>query len=152
MFHSELQTDVYNRISYLSMPKLSPTMTSGKLTKWHASNRQYMKSYDLITEVSALSLVSLNSFEVTAMEIELIEDMYISKILVPADDDAIIAVGTPIAILCEEESDIDVISSWTLTAEDIQTLCLDKTKNIKTAMWQAYLKHNDDVNKSCGCS
>ena len=91
-------------VRLLPMPSLSPLMTSGKLLKWHAAEGAMISAYSLIADVQPDQLTAVLD-ERPIMEIELQEDMYIAKIFCAEGKE--IKSGTPIAILCEIEEDIE---------------------------------------------
>jgi hypothetical protein len=153
-----LQNDYFfmiNRLRVLLMPPLSPTMTRGTITRWHVAPRKYLKSYDLVVEISVNDLTAPASTSsvptFTAMEIEIMEDMYLCRILADAGDDPL-PVGAPLALLSEEESDSGVAVEDIITAIESDKYGERKRWDsiIKPALWQAYLKTNDG--NSCGCS
>ncbi len=85
----------------LSMPALSPTMTKGKLVKWHKKEGDLVEPGDLIAEIET---------DKATMELESIDDGTIGKILV-AEGTSDVAVGTVIAvILLDGESKDDLIN------------------------------------------
>ena len=92
-------------VRLLPMPNLSPLMTSGKLLKWHAAEGSMISAYGLIADVQPDQLTAVLD-ERPIMEIELQEEMYIAKIFCAEGKD--IKSGTPIAILCEVEEDIEL--------------------------------------------
>ena len=56
------------------MPALSPTMTEGKIAKWHKQVGDAVKSGDVIAEIET---------DKATMELEAIDDGHMSQILVP---------------------------------------------------------------------
>jgi len=81
------------------MPALSPTMTEGKLAKWHKKEGDEVKAGDIIAEIET---------DKATMEFEAVDEGKIGKILVAEGSEGV-AVNTPIAVLLEEgESASDV--------------------------------------------
>jgi pyruvate dehydrogenase E2 component (dihydrolipoamide acetyltransferase) len=81
------------------MPALSPTMTEGKLAKWHKKEGDAVKAGDIIAEIET---------DKATMEFEAVDEGRIGKILVAEGSEGV-AVNTPIAVLLEEgESASDV--------------------------------------------
>jgi pyruvate dehydrogenase E2 component (dihydrolipoamide acetyltransferase) len=81
------------------MPALSPTMTEGKLAKWHKREGEEVKAGDIIAEIET---------DKATMEFEAVDEGRIGKILVAEGTEGV-AVNTPIAVLLEEgESASDV--------------------------------------------
>ena len=78
------------------MPALSPTMTEGKLAKWHVKVGDAVKSGQVICEIET---------DKATMEYEAVDDGTLAKILVP-EGSADIAVNQPIAILATEGEDV----------------------------------------------
>ncbi|PJI40435.1 pyruvate dehydrogenase complex dihydrolipoamide acetyltransferase [Ferrovibrio sp.] len=81
------------------MPALSPTMTEGKLAKWHKQEGDEIKAGDIIAEIET---------DKATMEFEAVDEGKLGKILVAEGSEGV-AVNTPIAVLLEEgESASDV--------------------------------------------
>jgi pyruvate dehydrogenase E2 component (dihydrolipoamide acetyltransferase) len=74
------------------MPALSPTMTEGKLAKWHKREGDEVKAGDIIAEIET---------DKATMEFEAVDEGRIGKILVAEGSEGV-AVNTPIAVLLEE--------------------------------------------------
>jgi pyruvate dehydrogenase E1 component beta subunit len=81
------------------MPALSPTMTEGKLAKWHVKVGDAIKSGQVICEIET---------DKATMEVEAVDEGTVAQILVQEGAEGV-AVNTPIMILAEEgESVADV--------------------------------------------
>ena len=74
------------------MPALSPTMTEGKLAKWHVKEGDAVKSGQVICEIET---------DKATMEVEAVDEGKIGKIVVPEGAEGV-AVNAVIAILLEE--------------------------------------------------
>jgi pyruvate dehydrogenase E2 component (dihydrolipoamide acetyltransferase) len=74
------------------MPALSPTMTEGKLAKWHAKVGDTVKSGQVICEIET---------DKATMEVEAVDEGKIGQIVVPEGAEGV-AVNAVIAILLEE--------------------------------------------------
>jgi pyruvate dehydrogenase E2 component (dihydrolipoyllysine-residue acetyltransferase) len=74
------------------MPALSPTMTEGKLAKWHVKAGDTVKSGQVICEIET---------DKATMEVEAVDEGKIGQIVVPEGAEGI-AVNAVIAILLEE--------------------------------------------------
>jgi pyruvate dehydrogenase E2 component (dihydrolipoamide acetyltransferase) len=74
------------------MPALSPTMTEGKLAKWHKQEGDEIKAGDIIAEIET---------DKATMEFEAVDEGRLGKILVAEGSEGV-AVNTPIAVLLEE--------------------------------------------------
>jgi pyruvate dehydrogenase E2 component (dihydrolipoamide acetyltransferase) len=74
------------------MPALSPTMTEGKLAKWHVKEGDAVKSGQVICEIET---------DKATMEVEAVDEGKIGKIVVPEGAEGV-PVNAVIAILLEE--------------------------------------------------
>src|SRR6266581_4044342 len=74
------------------MPALSPTMTEGKLAKWHVKVGDAVKSGQVICEIET---------DKATMEVEAVDEGKIGKIVVPEGAEGV-KVNAVIAILLEE--------------------------------------------------
>jgi pyruvate dehydrogenase E1 component beta subunit len=74
------------------MPALSPTMTAGKLAKWHKKEGDEVKAGDIIAEIET---------DKATMEFEAADDGRMGQILVPEGTENV-AVNQPIAEILEE--------------------------------------------------
>ena len=74
------------------MPALSPTMTEGKLAKWHVKEGDTVKSGDVICEIET---------DKATMEVEAVDEGKIGKIVVPEGTEGV-KVNDVIAVLLEE--------------------------------------------------
>src|ERR1700760_1184757 len=74
------------------MPALSPTMTEGKLAKWHVKVGDEAKSGQVICEIET---------DKATMVVEPVDEGKVSKILVEEGTEGV-AVNTPICVLGEE--------------------------------------------------
>src|SRR5947209_1658529 len=74
------------------MPALSPTMTEGKLAKWHVKVSDAVKSGQVICEIET---------DKATMEVEAVDEGTVAQILVPEGTEGV-AVNTPICVLAAE--------------------------------------------------
>jgi len=74
------------------MPALSPTMTEGKLAKWHVKVGDAVKSGQVLCEIET---------DKATMEVEAVDEGTIGQIIVPEDTEGV-AVNAVIAVLLEE--------------------------------------------------
>ena len=116
-------------IMCLEMPKLSPTMETGRIVKWHVPLGTKVNAYDLLLEISATKLVCDGDEADTAMDIEIMEDGVLVQILHQAGDS--VAVGKPIAVFCDNAQ--NVANATKLTISDTE---------LPVALWQAYVKED----------
>ena len=71
------------------MPALSPTMESGKLSKWLKKEGDTVKAGDVIAEIET---------DKATMEVEAVDEGVLAKILISEGTEDV-AVNTPIAII-----------------------------------------------------
>ncbi len=81
------------------MPALSPTMTDGKLAKWHKKEGDAVESGDVIAEIET---------DKATMEIEAVEEGVLGKILV-AEGTEEVPVNQVIALLLEDGEDVSAL-------------------------------------------
>jgi pyruvate dehydrogenase E1 component beta subunit len=74
------------------MPALSPTMTEGKLAKWHVKVGDEVKSGQVICEIET---------DKATMEVEAVDEGTVARILVEEGTEGV-AVNTPICVLAGE--------------------------------------------------
>jgi|TARA_B110000240_G_scaffold14281_1_gene14796 pyruvate dehydrogenase E1 component beta subunit len=103
------------------MPALSPTMEEGTLSKWLVKEGDEVVSGDLIAEIET---------DKATMEIEAVEDGKIGKLLVEEGDQSI-KVNTPIAILLNENEQIQTLVKQPINekTEAAETLEFNVTSN-----------------------
>ncbi len=78
------------------MPALSPTMTEGKIAKWHKRPGEPVKAGDILAEIET---------DKATMEIEAVDEGTFAKILVP-EGSATVAVNQPIARIAGEGEEV----------------------------------------------
>ncbi|MFO7307841.1 MAG: pyruvate dehydrogenase complex E1 component subunit beta [Pseudomonadota bacterium] len=83
------------------MPALSPTMESGKLSKWLKKEGDTVKAGDVIAEIET---------DKATMELEAVDEGVLAKILISEGTEDV-AVNTPIAIIAGEGEDVGSIAS-----------------------------------------
>src|SRR6516162_7587173 len=74
------------------MPALSPTMTEGKLAKWHVKVGDKVTSGQVICEIET---------DKATMEVEAVDEGTVAQILIPEGTEAV-KVNTPIVVLATE--------------------------------------------------
>ncbi|MDX8390157.1 MAG: dihydrolipoyl dehydrogenase [Mariprofundaceae bacterium] len=79
----------------LLMTQLSPTMTEGRIARWLKKEGDTISSGDLLLEVET---------DKATMEVEAIDEGTLYKVL--ADENETVLVGSPIAIIAEEDEDV----------------------------------------------
>jgi pyruvate/2-oxoglutarate dehydrogenase complex dihydrolipoamide acyltransferase (E2) component len=82
-------------------------MTQGIVRKVYFKPQQYVQCNDLVLEIATMELLN-TAKEESVMEIEINEDMYVAQIL--TCEGATLDVGKPIALLCDNKSDILITS------------------------------------------
>ncbi len=78
----------------VTMPKLSPTMEEGTITKWHAKEGSFVKSGDVLIEVAT---------DKATVEYAAVDKGYLRKILAKAGDS--VHINQPIAVFTLQESE-----------------------------------------------
>ena len=81
------------------MPALSPTMTDGKLAKWHKKEGDAVESGDVLAEIET---------DKATMEVEAVDEGTLGKILVAEGTEGV-PVNQPIALLLEEGEDASAL-------------------------------------------
>ena len=74
------------------MPALSPTMTEGKIAKWHKKVGDSVKAGDVLAEIET---------DKATMEVEAVDEGVLAKIVVPEGTEHV-AVNSPIAVLAAD--------------------------------------------------
>jgi pyruvate dehydrogenase E2 component (dihydrolipoamide acetyltransferase) len=103
----------------VTMPALSPTMTSGTVAKWTIAIGDMVQSGDVIAEIET---------DKATMEVEAIEDGVVAQILVAAGAENV-AVGTVIAVLAEDGESIDEVASAAMVPPQIEDAAQDATQS-----------------------
>src|SRR3954453_17810833 len=88
------------------MPALSPTMTEGKLAKWHVKVGDAVKAGEVICEIET---------DKATMEVEAVDEGTVAKILVEEGKEGV-AVNTPIVILAAEGEGVSDAAKSTAAA------------------------------------
>ncbi len=78
------------------MPALSPTMTEGKIAKWHKQPGDKVKAGDILAEIET---------DKATMEMEAVDEGTFAKIIVPEGTDHV-AVNLPIAVIAGEDESV----------------------------------------------
>ena len=82
------------------MPALSPTMTEGKIAKWHKKAGDPVKAGDVLAEIET---------DKATMEMEAADEGTFAKILVPEGTENV-AVNLPIALIAGDGEDVGTVS------------------------------------------
>ena len=94
----------------LTLPSLSPTMEEGILAKWHKQEGDEIQSGEVLLDIET---------DKASMPFEIEDESYLAKILVESGPDKL-QVGTAIAILVEDEEDIEAFKDYKDEAEQPQ--------------------------------
>src|SRR6185437_6014338 len=89
------------------MPALSPTMTEGKIAKWHKQPGDKVKAGDILAEIET---------DKATMEIEAVDEGTMAKIIVPEGTENV-AVNAPIAMIAGEDENVDDAAKATPAAK-----------------------------------
>ncbi len=92
------------------MPALSPTMTEGKIAKWHKRPGDPVKAGDILAEIET---------DKATMEIEAVDEGTFAKIIVPEGTEHV-AVNLPIAVIAGEDESVDEAAKAPLAAPRAQ--------------------------------
>ena len=90
------------------MPALSPTMTEGKLAKWHVKVGDEVKSGQVICEIET---------DKATMEVEAVDEGTVARILVEEGTEGV-AVNTPICVLAGEGEDAGAAAPGAATPKE----------------------------------
>jgi pyruvate/2-oxoglutarate dehydrogenase complex dihydrolipoamide acyltransferase (E2) component len=153
-------------VRILPMPKLSPTMNEGKITKWYYKIGEEVNSYDHIVDISTFTLTqdcntttnnNHNNKLPSDLEIEILENMYVAKILANVNDT--LPAGSPIAILCDYKEDIEIAAK--IDISNMKDVYLEtsnsnskvtfQNRSVSMALWQGYVQ-TKNYDSSCECS
>ena len=113
----------------IKMPALSPTMTSGTLTKWLVKEGDNVKSGDIIAEIET---------DKATMELESIDDGIVNKILFKEGEQNI-EVGTVIAKIGDDDQNDDKTMSILPSTNKDENLILTKTFFLSAGLHQTTL-------------
>ena len=112
----------------IKMPALSPTMTSGTLTKWLVKEGDNVKSGDIIAEIET---------DKATMELESIDDGIVNKILFKEGEQNI-EVGTVIAKIGDDDQNDDkTVSILPSTNKDENLILTKNTITVREALRDA---------------
>ncbi len=104
----------------VTMPALSPTMTSGTVAKWTIAIGDLVQSGDVIAEIET---------DKATMEVEAIEDGVVAQILVAAGTENV-AVGTVIAVLAEDGVSTHEVASAAVVPPQIEKAAQSAAKTL----------------------
>ena len=133
------------------MPQLSPSMTSGKISRWLKAPGEQVRMYDIFMEVDTDTLTEpenkLGKFEGTVtMLIESQEDVFLQRKLV--EEGTEVPVGTPVALVCEFEEDLQGLADYKIPVSNMYE---EGGESPRLLTWQSYLK-SDKGAAPGGCS
>ena len=100
------------------MPALSPTMTEGKLAKWHVKVGDEVKSGQVICEIET---------DKATMEVEAVDEGTVAKLLVEEGTEGV-AVNTPICVLAGEGEDAGTAATSAATPKEDAPKTEEKAK------------------------
>ena len=110
----------------VTMPALSPTMTSGTVAKWTIAIGDTVQSGDVIAEIET---------DKATMEVEAVEDGVVAQILVAAGTSNV-EVGTVIAVLAEDDESIDEVASVAVLPTQIEEATQSAAQSASKTMAQ----------------
>ena len=122
----------------MPMPRLSPSMSTGRLDQWLVAVGDEVVSEHVVCEVSTSELTEDPDDETTlVLQIESHEDGFLAKILLP--DGASAAPDVPIAVICENADDVAAFDDYSPPG----------LVEPATFAWQGFLKDPAAV-RECG--
>ncbi len=119
------------------MPALSPTMTEGKLVKWHKAEGDKVESGDVIAEIET---------DKATMEIESIDDGHIARILVVEGTEHV-PVNDVIAVLLEEGEDESSVDKALNSEVEVKAPIVIDEPEIKPEVQETKIKHDNNRNR-----
>ena len=129
----------------MPMPRLSPTMTSGTLMRWHVSEGAELPEggADVLLSVRPVGLTDDPDDGSPILEVESHEEGFLAHILLHEGEDA--EPDVAIAVICESEADIGTLHE--AYSRDCGVLMVEPA----TFAWQAYLAAGE-VGRACSNS
>lgn len=130
------------QIIIVTMPMLSPSMEIGRIKKWLKQAGDEVNCYDPLFEVTTRELLKEESVageiddQEMHLQVESQDEAFVAHLLIEDDGVSDVAVGEPIAIFVENESDIEEASRMTNRIVEHYR----KGHDVRTLCWQAYLK------------
>ena len=121
----------------MPMPRLSPSMRTGKIVQWLARPGDEVVSQELVLEVSTAELTEDPEDGTLVLEIESHEDGYLAKILLADGESG--APDDPIAVVCDNAADVAAFADFKPSG----------TVEPATFAWQGFLKDPAAV-RECG--
>mmetsp|Transcript_25571 Transcript_25571/g.48401 ORF Transcript_25571/g.48401 Transcript_25571/m.48401 type:complete len:195 (-) Transcript_25571:167-751(-) len=115
------------------MPELSPLMKQGTIVKWHVRKGDSVEANTLMFDVETKTLTERED-HAFVLEVESQEDGFVAAVFVPEGGE--VAVGAPIAIVCDNKEDLSYFVDHVAPAQ----VDADKAYNDRTFLWQAYVK------------
>mmetsp|Transcript_23742 Transcript_23742/g.52089 ORF Transcript_23742/g.52089 Transcript_23742/m.52089 type:complete len:222 (+) Transcript_23742:63-728(+) len=127
------------------MPKLSHTMTKGRLVKWLKQEGDPIAMYDVLMEVETEELVE-EVFKVedfagkVTLLVEAHEEGFLAKKLVP-EGGSLVAVGAPVGLMVTSEEALALLrkagANYACPTTDVYD---DSQPQVQVLPWQSFLK------------
>ncbi|KAG9405925.1 hypothetical protein AC1031_003842 [Aphanomyces cochlioides] len=146
-----LQTIARRTLTVVPMARVSPSMTSGRITAWKKAVGDYVDCYDLLYEFDVNGLTDIDQEEnvTTKMELECCDVGYLAVIIDPIEPSTCprpVPGGTPVALLT------DTIDELHQVQEQYKQNGLEILQGSEDIMsWHAYLRDPRRNDNSC-CS
>lgn len=138
-----------SNVIIVPMPKLSPSMTEGTISRWLKAPGDEIEEYDIIMEVDTQELTE-SAYKVgkfagsVTLLVEAQEEGIMHSHLVPQGKQ--VKVGTPVALMAEQGQSLPILDGYkppkNVYAEGSQD---------RTLIWQSYLK-SEKGDETKGCS
>lgn len=133
----------------IPMPKLSPQMTHGTLSKWLKKEGDAIKTYDVVMEVTTDNLTEEGyktgdlAGQVTLL-VEAQEEGRLGKVLVQEGQK--VDVGTPLALMSDDTSDANSLKGYKLPTTNVYDA---GQPHARMLIWQSYLKEGGKSKGGC---
>ncbi|KAK9907314.1 hypothetical protein WJX75_001297 [Coccomyxa subellipsoidea] len=123
------------------MPKLSPSMTAGIISKWVKAPGDEVAEYDIVMEVDTEELTE-NAYKVgkfagnVTLLVEAQEEGVMHSHLVPEGKQ--VEVGTPVALMAEQRESLPDLDGY----KPPQNVYAEESQ-VRTLIWQSFLKSDE---------
>ena len=130
-----------------SVHSCMPTIGIGEASLWASVTSTASLHLALLQGASSIAPpASVMNAGTTTMQIECIEEGFLAKILVPEGSDQV-PVGTPIALMCEDEAEIKSVAEHKISKDVNQYAEGGNKPGYKFMTWQSYLRERKPDSK-----
>ena len=95
------------------LPRLSPSMSQADHLVFHCRQGDWVTDYSLLLTLNIISLQQdalTDEQSATPMHVEVMEEMQIARIFTHKQNNETLPIGMPLAILCEDSNDMELVS------------------------------------------